>query len=91
VVVKPDGGERILRATLDLDDTPNDPSQWEVITGTADCKARFLQERIPEVYGDLVNSSPPVLARYEEKRLRESADEQMAAYRQIHEMWGGGK
>jgi hypothetical protein len=37
--------EEVICADLDLDARPVDHSQWEILTGTADLKARFVQER----------------------------------------------
>ena len=67
------GLEDFIVATIDLDGTPVDHSQWEIFTGTADLKARYLQERRPETYGSLTAPCPPVLNRYDEdgKQLAE--------------------
>lgn len=83
------GKEQVISAALDLDDTPMDHSQWEVLTGTADLKARYLQERRPETYGPLVTATPPALARYREpgKRLISSEAEIQAAYEEIRRRW----
>ena len=83
------GKEEVIAATVDLDGTPVDHSQWEVITGTADVKARFLQERLPELYGDLTSVHPPVLARYQDKRLRSTQNEIREAYEEIRRRWSG--
>lgn len=87
------GREEIIAATIDLDGTPVDHSQWELFTGTADVKARFLQERRPEVYGDLTAARPPVLRRYQGKgkRLRSTPQETREAYEEIKRRWSGGK
>ena len=85
------GREGVITATVDLDGTPVDHSQWEVITGTADVKARFLQERLPEVYGDLTSAHPPVLHRYAEKRLRSTPEEIREAFSEIRRRWSGGR
>jgi len=81
--------EQIISATLDLDATPMDRTHWEVLTGTADAKARFLQQRRPETYGDLIAPHPPVLDRYrgEDKRLISSPEEIRAAYEYIRRLW----
>jgi len=83
------GREEIIYATLDLDGTPEDHSQWEVITGTADVKARLFQERRPEVYGALAASHPPVLNRYRApgKRLLSSPEEIRQSYEEIRRRW----
>lgn len=83
------GRETIVTATIDLDGTPVDRSHWDVLTGTDDVKARFLQERRPEAYGDLTAPRPPVLARYQEKgkRLISTREEIRAAYEEIRRRW----
>lgn len=83
------GREEVIAATIDLDRTPVDHSQWELFTGTADVKARFLQERRPEIYGDLTAPCPPVLSRYQEKgkRLRSTPEEIREAYEEIRRRW----
>jgi len=81
--------EEVITAAIDLDATPMDHSQWEILTGTADVKARFFQERRPQLYRDLVAPHPPVLARYtgEGKRLISSPEEIRAAYEEIRRRW----
>ena len=81
--------EEVVTATVDLDGTPVDHSQWEVITGTWDVKARFLQERLPEFYGDLTARHPAVLDRYESKRLRHTPEQIREAYEEIRRRWSG--
>jgi hypothetical protein len=81
----------VIGATIDLDATPMDHSQWELFTGTADGKARLLQERRPTAYGALTAKHPPVLERYAERRLRTAPHEIRAAYEEIHRRWSGGK
>jgi len=81
--------EEIISAVVDLDATPMDHSQWEVLTGTADLKARYLQERLPQTYGVLVDPAPPVIARCREetRRLKESPEERRAAFEEIKRRW----
>lgn len=81
------GKEEVIVATVDLEGTPVDHSQWEVLTGTADVKARFLQERRPDVYGDLIAGHPRVLDRYTEKRLRSTPEKMREAYEEIRRRW----
>jgi len=83
------GKEDVITAVADLDGTPQDHSQWEVITGTSDVKARFLQERRPALYGDLTSAHPPVLDRYGGARLRTSPEEIREAYEEIRRRWSG--
>ena len=83
------GREEVIAAMVDLDGTPQDASQWEVMTGTADVKARFLQERRPEVYGNLTSPYPRVLDRYANKRLRSTPEEIREAYEEIRRRWSG--
>jgi predicted amidohydrolase len=85
------GKEDVISATVDLDGTPQDHSQWEVITGTADVKARFLQERRPALYGCLTETNPPMLDRYGEKRLRSTPEEIREAYEEIRRRWSPGR
>lgn len=81
--------ERIIAATIDLDATPMDRTHWEVLTGTADVRARFLQERRPETYRDLTAPQPPVLDRYrgDGKLLISRPEEIRAAYQHIRRLW----
>jgi N-carbamoylputrescine amidase len=81
--------EEVISATVDLDGTPVDHSQWEVLTGTWDVKARFLQERLPEFYGDLTARRPAVLERYTGKRLRSTPEQYREAYEEIRRRWSG--
>jgi len=81
--------EEVVSATVDLDGTPVDHSQWEVLTGTWDVKARFLQERLPEFYGELTARRPPVLDRYGGKRLRHTPEQIREAYQEIRRRWSG--
>ena len=81
--------EEIITATIDLDATPVDHSFWEAITGTADMKARLIQERKPATYAGLAAASAPVLARYATDRLRSSPHEIMDAYEVIRRQWSG--
>lgn len=87
VVALAQPGETVIRATVDLDATPRDPSHWEVLTGTADLKARLLRERQPETYGPLVALEPPALAAC--PRLRSTPDEIRTAYQYIRQRWSG--
>lgn len=66
-----------------------DHSQWEVLTGTANLKARFLQERLPQAYGDLTSPMPAVLRRYQTRgrKLISSQEEIRAAYGEIRRQW----
>lgn len=80
-------GEAIIRATVDLDATPRDPSHWEVLTGTADVKARLLRERQPLAYGALVTPEPPAVAAC--PLLRSTPAEISAAYQYIRQRWSG--
>ncbi len=85
----PRGEEAIISAIVDLDATPMDHSQWEVLTGTADLKARYLQERHPEAYGVLTDPDPPVMARCREEArcLKEGPEERRAAFEEIKRRW----
>jgi N-carbamoylputrescine amidase len=85
------GVEEVVGATIDLDDTPMDHSQWELFTGTADVKARLLQERRPSAYGALTAEHPPVLDRYADRRLRSTPREIREAYEEIRRRWSGRK
>jgi predicted amidohydrolase len=81
--------EEIIAATIDLDGTPVDRTHWDVLSGTADVKARFLQERVPDAYGDLTAARPCVLERYHAKgkSILSTPDEFRAAYEEIHRRW----
>ena len=83
------GHEETIAATIDLDETPVDHSQWEVITGTSDVKARLLQERRPALYRDLTAKHPPLMERYKGKRLRSTPAEIREAYEEIRRRWSG--
>jgi predicted amidohydrolase len=85
----PPDAEAVITADVDLDATPMDHSQWEVITGTADLKARLLQERRPGAYASLSDPAPPVLDRYREQRLRSTPEEIREAYEEIRRRWSG--
>lgn len=62
--------EDIIAATVDLDARVEDRSQWEMITGTSDLRARLLQERLPGAYGPLLDPRPPVLDQIKDRPLR---------------------
>jgi hypothetical protein len=62
--------EEVISATIDLDGTPVDHSDWELSSGLYDVKGRFLQERLPEIYRPLTNPRPAVLDRYRDRPLR---------------------
>ncbi|MCC6442860.1 MAG: carbon-nitrogen hydrolase family protein [Armatimonadetes bacterium] len=81
--------EDIVYATIDLDAAPEDHSQWEIITGTADMKARLFQERKPGAYAAITDPNPPLLERYRHpgKRLRSSPEEIRASYEEIRKWW----
>ncbi len=81
------GVEEVITATIDLDATPTDRSQWEVITGTADVRARLLQERMPKAYQLLATEEPPVLESFRNKRIRTTQQEYREAYEKIRKMW----
>lgn len=91
VVAQAPPGEALITAKIDLDATPKDHSQWELFTGTADVKARLLQERRPSAYGALTDARPPALARYADQPLRSTPEEIREAYVEIRRRWSGGK
>jgi predicted amidohydrolase len=79
MIVNSDGGllamarpytEDVITAVIDLDARPEDHSEWEMITGLSDVRARLLQERLPEVYQPLLDPHPPVLGQLREKPIR---------------------
>lgn len=79
MIVNSDGGllamarpytEDVITAVIDLDARPEDHSEWEMITGLSDVRARLLQERLPEVYQPLLGPHPPVLEQLREKPIR---------------------
>jgi predicted amidohydrolase len=79
MIVNSDGGvlatarpytEDVIAATLDLDARPEDHSEWEMITGVSDVRARLLQERLPEVYQPLLDPHPPVLEQIRDRPIR---------------------
>jgi predicted amidohydrolase len=81
--------EDLLLATLDLDATPMDHSQWELITGVADVKARLLQERRPATFGALVDPNPPVLKRYASTPLNTDPAQRQAIFEELYRRWTG--
>jgi predicted amidohydrolase len=79
MIVNSDGGvlamarphtEDVITAVIDLDARPEDHSEWEMITGVADVRARLLQERLPEAYRTLLDPHPPVLEQIRDKPIR---------------------
>ncbi len=82
--------EDIISATLDLDATPMDHSQWEFITGVADMKARLFQERRPETFAALTDPNPPVLARYRSLPLKSTPEQRQEVFAELRRRWGGG-
>jgi len=82
--------EDILLATIDLDGTPMDHSQWELITGVADVKSRLLQERRPEAFTPLADPRPPVLARYRDKPLKSTPQERQEVFEELRRRWSPG-
>jgi predicted amidohydrolase len=88
------GVEEVIIATIDLDATPVDHSEWEMITGTDDVKARIMQERLPQAYLPLTDPHPPVLDRYEGKRLRPAPEPRAPLFEERERWWarhGGGE
>jgi len=81
--------EDVISATVDLDATPVDHSEWELITGLSDVKARLLQERLPEVFTPLTDPHPPVLDRYREKPLRQTPEQRKEFFDELHRWWAG--
>jgi predicted amidohydrolase len=82
--------EEIIAATIDLDGTPMDHSQWELITGVADMKARILQERRPEMFAALADPEPAVLGRYREMPLKSTPAQRQEVFEELRRRWGGG-
>jgi len=64
------GAEDIIVTTLDLDARREYHSEWEMITGVSDVRARLLQERLPEVYQPLLDPHPQVLEQVRDKPIR---------------------
>ena len=89
VIAQAASGEQVITATLDLDAGPQDHSQWELFTGTADVKARLLQERQPAAYEVLTAAQPPVWQRYADRRLQSSPEHIRRAYEEICRRWSG--
>ena len=67
--------EEVISATVDLDAGPEDHSDWEMITGLSDVRARLLQERLPEVYQTILDPRPPVMERLKERPIRPAPTE----------------
>jgi predicted amidohydrolase len=80
--------EDIITATLDLDATPMDHSQWELITGVADMKARLFQERRPETFAGLSDLRPPVLAGFRDKPLKSTPEQRQEIFAELRRRWG---
>lgn len=85
------GREDVISATMDLDAKVEDHSEWELITGLADFKARIMQERLPEVYGLLTNAQPPALERYRETPIRPAPKPRRALFEQLYRRWAGDR
>lgn len=83
------GKEDIIFATIDLDATPTDHSQWELITGVADLKARLFQERSPEVFAPITDPRPPVLERYQGKPLKSTPEQRQQVFAELYRRWSG--
>ena len=81
--------EDIIFATVDLDATPMDHSQWELITGVADVKARLFQERRPEMFATLTDPRPPVLERYRDMPLKSTSEQRREVFEELRRRWGG--
>jgi predicted amidohydrolase len=81
--------EDIIFATIDLDGTPMDHSQWELITGVADVKARLLQERRPELFTPLTDPRPRVLERYRDKPLKSTPEQRQEVFEELYRRWSG--
>lgn len=89
IVAQAAAGEHVISATLDLQAAPMDHSQWELFTGTADVRARLLQERRPAAYGVLTAAQPPIWLRYADRRLASSPEHVRKAYEEIRRRWSG--
>jgi hypothetical protein len=86
-MARPDA-EDVVAATIDLDATPHDHSQWEVITGVADMKARIFQERRPEAFAPIVTPRPPVLKRYHDTPLKSTPEQRQEVFAWLRREWG---
>ncbi len=89
IVAQASDGEQVISATLDAAAAPQDHSQWELFTGTADVRARLLQERRPEAYDVLTAAQPPIWPRYADRRLQSSPEHIRKAYEEIRRRWSG--
>ena len=81
--------EDVIFATIDLDATPMDHSQWELITGVADMKARIFQERRPEAFDALISERPSVLARYADQPLKSTPEQRREVFEELCRRWSG--
>lgn len=82
------GKEDIAVAALDLDATPMDHSQWELITGVADLKARYFQERRPAMFSAITDPRPPVLERYRDMPLNSTPQQRQQVFEELRRRWG---
>jgi N-carbamoylputrescine amidase len=83
--------EGIISAVVDLDATPADHSQWELITGVADLKARLFQERRASAFAPLADPTPPVLARYQDKPLKSTPEQRQEVFEELRRRWSGDR
>lgn len=81
------GAEDVIFATIDLDGTPVEHSEWEFLTGTSDVKARHLQERLPQVFTTLTDPRPPVLERFRDKPLRPAPEDRESLFAERTRWW----
>jgi len=79
--------EDVISAVIDLDAKVEDHSEWELVTGLADFKARIVQERLPAVYGPLVNPRPPALERYKDTPIRPAPGPRSEFFEQLYRWW----
>jgi predicted amidohydrolase len=79
--------EDVITAVVDLDARPEDHSEWEMITGLSDVRARLLQERLPEVYRRLVEPRPAVLEQVKDRPIRPAPEARRPFFEERARWW----
>jgi predicted amidohydrolase len=79
--------EDVITAVIDLDARYEDHSDWEMITGLTDVRARLLQERLPEVYRPILDPHPPVMEQLRDKPLRPAPTERGPFFEERRAWW----
>jgi predicted amidohydrolase len=85
------GTEDVITAVIDLDAKPADQSEWVMVTGVSDVRARLLQERLPEVYRPILDPRPPVMEQLRDTPLRPAPTERGPFFEERARWWAEHK